>query len=572
VGFKKNRKTFNQIFFQGKNMKTLQFAKTFFLIPLLLGSATFATTYYIDTDGNDLNSGTSWATAYKTIQKGVDAAIDSDVVEVNEGFYFENIVFNGDDILLTTKDPNNMDPRHITGISTTDIGVTFENGEGRNCVLAGFYIGAHIGVFCDSGTSPTIRNCTFTRSTYGLKISGSPLVTNCKFRNENKTSIWGVYAENAIIRNNLINNDANGILLESSLGQVVVTNNTIADMYGIGIKVVGTNQPLISNCILWSCKDSLDNCSASYSCINDTNDANGIGNISENPFVLHKGETVDDYHLKPNSMCINAGDPNFNDVNQSDIDGESRIVNSRVDMGADEAGIVVFRFRDNSGNDIAWIDNSGNMTLMGSAYKNSTYSATSAVEFRFLSTNSNDVLIIDANSGNMYIDGTLYENQAMLTPSGDNNFIVKNAGGTIIAYADNAGNLYLKGMLYEQALHKKTVCAFALKNSYHDITVEFDNSGNLFLKGIIDINTTPISTIAKELKIRNADNCDIVVIDADSGNMFIKGLLYENQAVLAPVTGSGNFIIRDEDGDIVSYINNFGDLYLKGTLREQELE
>jgi hypothetical protein len=47
-----------------------------------------------------------------------------------------------------------------------------------------------------------------------------------------------------------------------------------------------------------------------------------------------------DFHLGPNSPCIDAGDPGFNDFNETDIDGECRIMFGknalRVDLGADE--------------------------------------------------------------------------------------------------------------------------------------------------------------------------------------------------------------------------------------------
>ena len=45
-----------------------------------------------------------------------------------------------------------------------------------------------------------------------------------------------------------------------------------------------------------------------------------------------------DYHLSPNSPCIDAGDPNFvADPNWPfDIDGEPRVRDGRVDMGSDE--------------------------------------------------------------------------------------------------------------------------------------------------------------------------------------------------------------------------------------------
>jgi len=49
-----------------------------------------------------------------------------------------------------------------------------------------------------------------------------------------------------------------------------------------------------------------------------------------------------DCHLKPSSQCIDAGDPNYAaDPNETDIDGEIRIVGGRIDMGADELQLQV---------------------------------------------------------------------------------------------------------------------------------------------------------------------------------------------------------------------------------------
>jgi len=51
---------------------------------------------------------------------------------------------------------------------------------------------------------------------------------------------------------------------------------------------------------------------------------------------------MNDFHIRPFSQCVNAGDPNFADLNEVDIDGQCRLMIGetipRVDIGADEIG------------------------------------------------------------------------------------------------------------------------------------------------------------------------------------------------------------------------------------------
>ena len=55
------------------------------------------------------------------------------------------------------------------------------------------------------------------------------------------------------------------------------------------------------------------------------------GNIDTNPSFAPDG-----YHLLEGSPCINAGDPAGDYTGQTDIDGETRVIDGRVDIGADE--------------------------------------------------------------------------------------------------------------------------------------------------------------------------------------------------------------------------------------------
>jgi len=167
--------------------------------------------WYVDPDGDD-STGTSWATAFETINQGISAADTGDVVEVNEGTYFgdwdagqspncnsyANTIWippinpQDKDIIITSTDPDDPDVVANTKISGWWPGHSnpledcrpdangwlqackFENGETSDCEIKGFTIfsgqNSYVipqepvicaAIECTNGTFPTITKCVF---------------------------------------------------------------------------------------------------------------------------------------------------------------------------------------------------------------------------------------------------------------------------------------------------------------------------------------------------------------------------------------------------------------------------
>ena len=224
-------------------------------------------TYYVSQDGNDNNNGLSWDSAFATIQHGIDSADSYDIVEVNEGTYYEAVDFNGVRCTVTSIDPNNRNVVDATIIDANDSdanAVTFNSSEMQNSVLKGFTItGAGRGIYCE-GSSPVISHCIIRdNDTNGLgggmcNLGSSPTVSNCFFSGNSAGYGGGICDVNSspVIKNCVFNNnaaDANGGAVYGEQSRIELTNCTITDNSAIDGGGVYNSEStfVVTNCIIW---------------------------------------------------------------------------------------------------------------------------------------------------------------------------------------------------------------------------------------------------------------------------------------------------------------------------------
>jgi hypothetical protein len=230
-----------------------------------------------------------------------------------------------------------------------------------------------------SDSSPTLTNCTFSRNLakeYGGAMVNSaesnPILTNCIFIANSAYSCGGgmenLYSSsptltNCLFSGNLAHNRWGGGIYNWRGGNLTLAGCTFADNSspnGNALACDSRNQQEpsnleIINCILWNGGNEIwnnDNSVISITYSDVQAGWPGVGNIDTDPCFVSLGYwdpnstsydkrddfwVEGDYHLLPDSSCIDMGDPNcVAEPNETDLDGKPRVIGGRIDMGAYE--------------------------------------------------------------------------------------------------------------------------------------------------------------------------------------------------------------------------------------------
>ncbi len=325
-----------------------------------------ATTRYVDLNSpNATPPFTDWTTAATNIQDAVDAAVDGDLVLVTNGVYATGGVVVTGSLSSRVAVTRAVTVQSVNGPTVTVIkGFQIpgtKNGDGavrcvyltNNAALIGFTLtngatrgGAATsnerqggGVFCRS--SAVVSNCIIVGNTAdrsgGGAIAGK--LYDCIIKGNSATNGGGALGSvlnNCLVLSNTCQGFGGGAWGCSLISCTISANSAL---FGGGVNTDLSPPVSIVNCIIYDNSviggglgsNHYGSAGMTNCCISPL--AFGSGNFTNTPLLVDL--LNGDYHLQPNSPCINAGNNSYA-TTSTDLDGNPRIAGGTVDIGAYE--------------------------------------------------------------------------------------------------------------------------------------------------------------------------------------------------------------------------------------------
>jgi hypothetical protein len=348
-------------------------------------------THYVDGDANGADNGSSWEDAFKYLQDAPAAAIYGDQIRVAEGtfrpdesrahpdgtgertatFQLKNgVIIRGGYAGAGAPDPNarafslyetvlsgdlnGNDGPGFANNADNSYHVVSANSVGQQTALEGLTItagNANVRRFYDRGggiynlnASPTVLNCRLAGNwawagAGAANVGGKAAFINCSFNGNAASGGGGLFNKSSAV----------------SLINCIFVGNSAAG--GGGLSSSGQTTPTVTNCIFRANRNTSSgmmdepdqifatSVSVNYCCVQGwTGGLAGVGNTGQDPCFVEPGFWDSnalwhegDYHLPPDSPCVDAGDPCYTGgPDETDLDGRPRVINGCVDMGAYE--------------------------------------------------------------------------------------------------------------------------------------------------------------------------------------------------------------------------------------------